>query len=166
MGFLVYRNFNSCSLSYVAYEINHIEILKFLFIFSAIILGFFLLNFPAGKIFLGDAGAYMIGHLLVWCAVILVNHSQELSPFAILLIFFWPVADTLLAIWRRWRQKRKTYQPDRLHFHQLVMRFLEIKFFGQSQRRQLQPLFWSPLSVFRKYLELCFGMTSQFLSAL
>ena len=128
------------ALSYVAYEINQIEILKFLFIFSAIILGFLLLNFPAGKIFLGDAGAYMIGHLLVWSAIILVNHSQEVSPFAILLIFFWPVADTLLAIWRRWRQKRRTYQPDRLHFHQLVMRFLEIKFFGRSQRRLSNPI--------------------------
>ena len=43
---------------------------------------------PFGKIFLGDAGAGALGHLLVWSAIFLVNHATELSPFAILLIFF------------------------------------------------------------------------------
>ena len=128
------------ALSYVAFEVNQIEVLRFLFIFSSCILGFMLLNFPAGKIFLGDAGAYTIGHLLVWSAIILVNQSSEVSPFAILLIFFWPVADTLLAIWRRWKHKRRADQPDRLHFHQVVMRFLEIRFFGRAQRWRSNPV--------------------------
>lgn len=128
------------ALSFIAFEANHFEILRFLFIFSACILGFLLLNFPAGKIFLGDAGAYLIGHLLVWSAIVLVNHSSQVSPFAILLIFFWPVADTCLAIWRRWKQKKRADQPDRLHFHQLVMRFLEIRFFGRTQRQLVNPL--------------------------
>ena len=61
------------------------------------------LNYPLGKIFLGDGGAYALGHLLVWSAILLVNRASEISPFAILLIFFWPVADTGLAIWRRWK---------------------------------------------------------------
>ena len=80
------------SLSFIAFEINQVELLRFLFIFSACILGFMFLNFPLGKIFLGDAGAYTIGYLLVWSAIILVNQSSDVSPFAILLIFFWPVA--------------------------------------------------------------------------
>ena len=32
------------------------------------------------------------------------------------------------------------YQPDRLHFHQLVMRFLEIRFLGRTQRNISNPL--------------------------
>ena len=128
------------SLSFIAFEINQVELLRFLFIFSACILGFMFLNFPVGKIFLGDAGAYTIGHLLVWSAIILVNQSSDVSPFAILLIFFWPVADTLLAIWRRWKNKKRADQPDRLHFHQVLMRFLEIRFFGRAQRRRSNPV--------------------------
>ena len=128
------------SLSFIAFEVNQIEVLRFLFIFSACILGFIFLNFPLGKIFLGDAGAYTIGHLLVWTAIILVNSSSEISPFAILLIFFWPVSDTLLAIWRRWRKRKRADQPDRLHFHQLVMRFLEIRFLGRNRRRLTNPI--------------------------
>ena len=37
---------------------------------------------------MGDGGAYALGHLLVWTAVILINHASEISSFAILLIFF------------------------------------------------------------------------------
>ena len=98
------------------------------------------LNFPFGKIFLGDGGAYALGHLLVWSAIILINQSPEISPFSILLIFFWPVADTGLAIWRRWKLGHPTDQPDRLHFHQLAMRFLEIRFFGKDKRRIVNPV--------------------------
>ena len=128
------------SLSYIAFETNQSEVLRFLFVFSACILGFIFLNFPLGKIFLGDAGAYTLGHLLVWSAIILVNHSPEISPFSILLIFFWPVADTLLAIWRRWKKSKRADQPDRLHFHQLVMRFFEIRLLGRNRRHLANPL--------------------------
>lgn len=132
--------FVAFSLSYIAFETNQIEVLRLLFIFSACISGFMLFNFPIGKIFLGDGGAYTIGHTLVWSAIILVNNSPEISPFSILLIFFWPIADTFLAIWRRWKQKKRPDQPDRLHFHQLVMRFIEIRFFGRAKRRLANPV--------------------------
>ena len=89
---------------------------------------------------LGDGGAYALGHLLVWTAIILTNEAVEVSPFAILLIFFWPVADTGLAIWRRWKLGNPTDRPDRLHFHQLALRFLEIRFFGRDRRHIVNPL--------------------------
>ena len=101
----------------------------------AAVLGFMVLNFPLGKIFLGDGGAYALGHLLVWSAIILINYASDVSAFAILLIFFWPVADTGLAIWRRWKLGNPTDRPDRLHFHQLAMRFIEIRFFGRDRRK-------------------------------
>ena len=63
----------------------------FLILLTASVLGFTVLNFPYGKIFLGDGGAYVLGHLLVWSAIILVNYDTDVSPFAIFLIFFWPV---------------------------------------------------------------------------
>ena len=76
----------------------------------------------------------------MWSAIILFDNSMELSPFAILLIFFWPVADTGLAIWRRWKLGNPTDRPDRLHFHQLAMRFLEIRFFGRDRREITNPI--------------------------
>lgn len=128
------------SLSIIAFHSGNTEISIFLVLFVAAVLGFMVLNFPMGKIFLGDGGAYALGHLLVWSAIILINSINNLSPFAILLVFFWPVADTGLAIWRRWKLGNPTDRPDRLHFHQLAMRFLEIRFLGRDKRGIANPV--------------------------
>ena len=128
------------SLSIIAFNAANTQIAIFLVLIISSVLGFMILNFPMGKIFLGDGGAYALGHLLVWSAIILVDNSTELSPFAILLIFFWPVADTSLAIWRRWKLGNPTDRPDRLHFHQLAMRYLEIRFFGRDKREITNPI--------------------------
>lgn len=89
------------------------------------ILGFLAFNFPFGKIFLGDAGAYSLGHILAWVSVVLIARADAVSPWAVVLVFFWPIADTLLAIYRRLSTGKRTDQPDRLHFHQMAMRGIE-----------------------------------------
>ena len=128
------------SLSIISFQVGNLQFAIFLILLSSSILGFFVLNFPFGKIFLGDAGAYALGHILVWCSILLINDSEEISAFAVLLIFFWPVADTGLAIWRRWKLGNPADRPDRLHFHQLTMRFLEIRFFGRHRRHLVNPI--------------------------
>ena len=128
------------SLSIIAFQAGNTQVSIFLVLVVAAVLGFMVLNFPMGKIFLGDGGAYALGHLLVWFAIILINGATDVSAFAVLLIFFWPVADTGLAIWRRWKLGNPTDRPDRLHFHQLAMRFLEIRFFGRDRREIANPV--------------------------
>jgi UDP-GlcNAc:undecaprenyl-phosphate GlcNAc-1-phosphate transferase len=109
----------------------------FALVASAIIpsvLGFLLLNWPLGRIFLGDAGAYSLGHVLVWLAIGLAWYVPDVSALALALMFFWPVADTMLAIGRRLRKGRPVGAPDRLHFHQLVMRALLLISAGRLSR--------------------------------
>ena len=127
------------SLSVIALQAGNAQVSIFLVLVVAAVLGFMALNFPMGKIFLGDGGAYALGHLLVWSAIILITDATEISAFSILLVFFWPVADTILAIWRRWKLGNPADRPDRLHFHQLAMRFLEIRFFGRYRREIVNP---------------------------
>ncbi|MFU8865519.1 MAG: MraY family glycosyltransferase [Rhodobacterales bacterium] len=102
--------------------------------------GFLSFNYPFGRIFLGDVGAYALGHLLAWCAIALMVSVEDLSAWAVLLLFFWPVADTFFAIYRRRRAGRPTDSPDRLHFHQLVMRAVEITMIGRGHRAIANPL--------------------------
>jgi len=128
------------SLSIIAFQAGNTQVSIFLVLVVAAVLGFMALNFPMGKIFLGDGGAYALGHLLVWSSIILIKDAADISAFAILLVFFWPVADTGLAIWRRWKLGNPTDRPDRLHFHQLAMRYLEIRFFGREQRGIANPM--------------------------
>ena len=128
------------ALATIAHQAGLTEHSHILLIIAAAILGFLVFNFPFGKIFLGDAGAYVIGHLLVWMSVSILWNAPNVTPFAMLLIFFWPVADTLLAISRRVSLGKPIAQPDRLHFHQLVMRGVEIVLLGRKKRRIANPL--------------------------
>jgi UDP-GlcNAc:undecaprenyl-phosphate GlcNAc-1-phosphate transferase len=104
------------------------------------ILGFVILNWPFGKIFLGDAGAYAIGHTCAWLGIFLLERNADVAGTAIALLFFWPLADTFFSIYRRKRAGRPIGQPDRLHFHQLVMRCLEIMVLGRKRRKLSNPL--------------------------
>ena len=128
------------ALATIAHQTALTEHRDILLTIAAAIIGFLVFNFPFGKIFLGDAGAYARGHLLVWMSVAILWNAPDVSPFAMLLIFFWPIADTLLAITRRLSLGKPIAQPDRLHFHQLIMRGVEIGLLGRKKRRIANPL--------------------------
>jgi UDP-GlcNAc:undecaprenyl-phosphate/decaprenyl-phosphate GlcNAc-1-phosphate transferase len=109
-------------------------------LFASGVFGFFLLNYPFGLIFLGDGGAYTIGFVLSWFGISVLLNAPTASPWAILLTMFWPLADTLLAIFRRFGRSRDAMAPDRLHVHQLLMRALEIHMLGRGRRSIANPL--------------------------
>ena len=109
-------------------------------VLAAAIFGFLLLNYPFGRIFVGDAGAYTLGFVISWFGISLLRAVPEASAWAVLLTVFWPVSDTMLAIYRRWRLGAGAMAPDRLHVHQLVMRMLEIRFLGKGRRHISNPL--------------------------
>ncbi len=86
-------------------------------------LGFLCLNFPFGKLFLGDGGAYLAGFWLAECGVLLLSRNPEVSTWAVLLCCIYPVWETFFSMWRK-SVVRKTGmgKPDKLHFHMLVYR--------------------------------------------
>lgn len=110
------------------------------YLLIGVILGFLLLNFPFGKLFLGDAGAYSLGHLVVWYAIYLVWVMDDLTTWAMALILFWPIMDTLHSIYRRIRVGKPMDKPDRLHFHQVVMRAIQISSAGRIKLNVANPL--------------------------
>jgi len=75
-------------LAFLANAIGDTIILNISILLMCSIMGLFAFNFPFGKIFLGDAGAYTLGHVLIWLSILLVVRNSEISPYAILLIFF------------------------------------------------------------------------------
>lgn len=121
-------------LGLVALHAGQADLAQAAFLIAAALLGFLVFNFPFGAIFLGDSGAYVTGFLLAWMSILLLDRVEEASAWAMLLIFFWPVADTFLAMLRRTLAGRRTDQPDRLHFHQFTMRALEILWLGRQRR--------------------------------
>ena len=127
-------------LAFLANAVGDTVILNISILLVCSILGLFVFNFPYGKIFLGDAGAYTLGHVLIWLSILLVARNPEISPYAILLIFFWPIMDMLFAIFRRVVKREPIGAPDRLHFHQLMMRGLGLTYLDRTQRSVTNPL--------------------------
>jgi UDP-N-acetylmuramyl pentapeptide phosphotransferase/UDP-N-acetylglucosamine-1-phosphate transferase len=89
-------------------------------VLAAAVAGFWLVNFPWGKLFLGDGGAYFAGFALAWIAVLLPIRNQAVSPWASLLVCGYPVIEVLYSVARRWRAGQSPGQPDRRHLHSLI----------------------------------------------
>ena len=102
-------------------------------LFAACVWGFFWVNWPFGKIFLGDGGSYFVGFALAWIAVMLIERNPSVSVFAVLLVCSHPVIEVLFSIFRRRMKKLHPGHPDRLHFHSLVeQRYVRRWFSGLS----------------------------------
>jgi UDP-N-acetylmuramyl pentapeptide phosphotransferase/UDP-N-acetylglucosamine-1-phosphate transferase len=91
-------------------------------------LGFMVLNFPFGKIFMGDGGAYLMGFWLAECAVLLLARNPEVSTWTVLLACLYPVWETGFSMYRRnVVRKVSSGKPDMVHWHHLMLR----RFVGQ-----------------------------------
>ena len=83
------------ALAVLAYQSGDAEILEICLCFSAVIFGFFLVNFPKGMLFLGDAGAYVLGFFLGGISIYLVEFNQEVTPLVLLVVFAYPIVELL-----------------------------------------------------------------------
>ena len=109
--------------AWVALQVGDDLVLTLALLYAALVLGFFAVNFPYGKIFLGDGGAYFCGFLLASLGVLLPARNADVSAWTAMLICGSPVIETLASIWRKARRDGHSVgQPDRVHFHMLAHR--------------------------------------------
>ncbi|MBP7242327.1 glycosyltransferase [Amaricoccus sp.] len=107
--------------------------------FAGLILGFFVLNFPFGRIFLGDGGAYFAGYLLACLGVLLPARNVEISAWTALLICGYPVIETLASMRRKSRREGHSVgKPDRVHFHMLAHRHYGRRIVPDRDREHLR----------------------------
>ncbi len=85
--------------------------------------GFLCWNYPRGRIFLGDAGAYFIGFMYAELAIQLVARNSGISAWYVVMLAGYPIVDTLFSMYRRGVVRRMPVMaPDRLHLHTLMFR--------------------------------------------
>lgn len=128
------------ALALISTRLEQTAEVKVMLVLAASVAGFLAVNFPRGLLFLGDGGAYALGFLLACVAVRLMANSGEVSPWALVLVFFWPVADTAFAAFRRLSRGAATFRADRMHFHQVTMRAFEILVLGKRNRAISNPV--------------------------
>lgn len=113
------------TLAYVAYQVGDTELALWALAGVGAILGFFVWNYPAGMIFLGDGGAYFMGFYLAEMGILLISRHSEVSPLFALMVCIYPVFETVFSIYRR-RVLRDVSPgaPDGIHLHSLIYRRL------------------------------------------
>lgn len=92
------------------------------FILAAAVFGFLLYNKPKAKIFMGDNGSQFLGFMVAAIPLFPFGNSFDYNRTLIAIILAAiPVLDTIAAIWRRTREGRSFFSPDKAHLHHKLM---------------------------------------------
>lgn len=78
---------------------------------------FLLFNYPYGKIFLGDLGAYSLGIFLSLMTIIFFGRHPEISPWGGLLVLIYPASEVAFSFLRRVIKGKSAFDPDTDHLH-------------------------------------------------
>lgn len=113
------------AMAYVAFKVQDLAVFHVCLAASGAIFGFLVWNYPAGLIFLGDGGAYLIGVVIAEIAILLVVRNPQVSPWFSLLVVIYPIFETGYTMYRRMFVRRGSPgMPDALHLHSLIYRRL------------------------------------------
>jgi UDP-GlcNAc:undecaprenyl-phosphate GlcNAc-1-phosphate transferase len=84
------------------------------------LIGFLVFNapFPRAKIFMGDCGSQFLGFTLALLPLMKeADKPASLPLFYAAALFLIPILDTTAAVWRRIRDGKNIYDPDKSHLH-------------------------------------------------
>ena len=100
------------------------NLLFFIFFVLATIFVINILN----RMFLGDAGSYILGFIFSIVLIETYNLNNSLSPYFIILLLWYPCFETLFSIIRKNIVKKSPMSPDTNHLHQLIFLYIKKKF--------------------------------------
>lgn len=139
------------ALGLIAAGVGDMNMARVCFIVAAVTVGFFVVNFPFGKIFLGDGGAYLLGFVLAWLAVMLPARNPSVSVWAPLLACGYPVFETLFTIARRVCARANPGDPDSNHLHSLIKLAICRRYFtgltANMRNASVSPFSWAVAAV-------------------
>lgn len=118
----------SAGLGFIAWQHGDAFVVTLAALSAGAAFGFLLLNYPAGKLFLGDGGAYFLGFWVAEIAVLLLTRHTEINAWQVLGVCAYPIIEVLFSIYRRrFIQNVSPGAPDALHLHTLVFRRVVFK---------------------------------------
>lgn len=113
------------TLYYFANKSNDAEILDALHIIIPTIIAFSILNFPKGRIFLGDNGAYFIGYITSILIFIYIINNPNIPSWSIIALLFYPGFEVLFSFIRKTFNKKNPFKADNEHLHLLTFKLLK-----------------------------------------
>jgi UDP-N-acetylmuramyl pentapeptide phosphotransferase/UDP-N-acetylglucosamine-1-phosphate transferase len=111
------------ALAYVGFQVGDMLTAWLALAGIGALLGFFIWNYPAGLVFLGDGGAYFLGFYVAELAILQLHRNPQVSPMFPLLACIYPVFETVFSIYRRRvLRDQSPGVPDGIHLHSLIYR--------------------------------------------
>jgi len=105
------------ALLFLSYKTADITMLSLIFSVILILIPFMLMNYPYGRIFLGDLGAYSLGLIVSMLTIILFGRHPEISPWGAVLILIYPATEVVFSLLRRMVRGVSIYHADTAHLH-------------------------------------------------
>lgn len=105
----------------ISYRVEDFEVFNVSVYLIFIMLGVLIFNFPFGKIFIGDAGAYIIGLYVAISLIMLADRNEVFSTFVIVQIIIYPSYELIRSFIRRLLLNKKSIlKPDQKHLHSIL----------------------------------------------
>jgi len=108
------------AIAIIAFKVGDLNIMEIAIIFASPLIIFLLFNFPFGKVFMGDLGAYFYGFLIAVLTIILFGENKNLLTWAAVLILFYPCMELLFSFIRKIKNHKSPFDADAKHLHTLI----------------------------------------------
>ncbi len=151
------------SVFYIGYFYNDIFIVNL----SALIIVFtivvFLLNFPFGKIFLGDSGSYVYAFFSGALIIYLFQRHTQLPTLLAMVILSYPITEMLFSIFRKIFLKYSPFRPDVNHLHHLIFKMLNGSLRSRNNMAGLMMLPFCIIPFLLTYYSVNYNLNDNFL---
>ena len=107
---------------------NELNIEEYKIIFFLYILFILLIFNIFNQLYMGDNGSYLLGCIFSFILITIYQNNQNISPFFIVLLLWYPCFENLFSIIRKFSIKKSPGEADNKHLHQLLFNFVSKKF--------------------------------------
>jgi len=139
-------------LAILASTVNDSQTAEVCLILMLVLIIFLIFNFPFGKIFGGDAGAYFYGFSISASTIYLFGKYDQLLSWNAVLILVYPSIELLFSfIRKKIFESKSPFTPDAKHLHSIIFRNLSKRLTLTNNSLVticLLPLIFSPFLVY------------------
>lgn len=105
---------------------------------------FLLFNYPLGKIFIGDGGAYYISFILGIFLIIIFSNYENINSWLAITIIIYPMLELFFSIIRKLSIGLSPLKADKKHLHLIIFSYLN-KSFDKKVANNLVVLYMLPI---------------------
>ena len=119
--------FQLFSIIMLANMFNDLDVVYLCLVFALPLITYLLFNFPFGRLFAGDTGAYIYGYMNAIVCIYFFGKHEGLVSWLAVLIMFYPCMELLFSFIRKLKDKSSPFEPDLRHIHSLLFKYLSKK---------------------------------------